>query len=106
VRLPVVILDGLRDLVEEPLLLSHISSPSLEPDVVGTVALSNSLHWHSGSNIEWSIDMESKLFVESFCPQLLSLVKIDDLPSLVSIAVVVSVSIVDYKSLTFFILGL
>jgi len=47
VRLPVVVLDGLGDLVEVPLLLSHILSPSLEPDVVGTVALSNSLEWQS-----------------------------------------------------------
>jgi len=47
VRLPVVVLDGLGDTVEVPLLGSDIISPSLKPDVVGTVALSNSLEWQS-----------------------------------------------------------
>jgi hypothetical protein len=45
VRLPVVVLDGLRDAVEVPLLGLGVVSPSLQPDVVGTVALSNSVEW-------------------------------------------------------------
>jgi len=53
--LPVVVLDRFRYLIEIPLLSFSILSPSLKPDVVGTVALSNSLHWKSGSNIEWSV---------------------------------------------------
>jgi hypothetical protein len=42
---PVVVLDGLGNLIKVPLLGSDISSPSLEPDVVGTVALKHSLEW-------------------------------------------------------------
>jgi len=45
VGLPVVVLDGLGDSVEVPLLGLSIVSPSLEPDVVGTVTLSNSVEW-------------------------------------------------------------
>jgi hypothetical protein len=47
VALPVVVLDGLGDLIEVPLLSSGILSPSLEPDVVGTVAFNDSLEWQS-----------------------------------------------------------
>jgi len=65
VRLPVVVLDGLRDSIEVPLLCSSIVSPSLEPDVVGTVALSNSVEWKFGDKVEWSVDMETKVFVQS-----------------------------------------
>ena len=43
--LPVVVFDGLGYSIEVPLLSSCVVSPSLEPDVVGTVALSNSVHW-------------------------------------------------------------
>jgi hypothetical protein len=25
----------------------------------------DSLHWHSGSNVEWSIDVETEFFVHS-----------------------------------------
>jgi hypothetical protein len=45
VVLPVIVLDCLGDTIEEPLLGSDIVSPSLQPDVVGTVALSNSVEW-------------------------------------------------------------
>jgi hypothetical protein len=47
VALPVVALDGLGYLIEEPLLLSGALSPSLEPDIVGTMAFSNSVEWQS-----------------------------------------------------------
>jgi len=87
------------------LLGSDVLSPSLEPDVVGTVALSNSLHWHSRSKIEWSVDVESKLFVEALGSNSLSLVNIDNLPSLVGIIIVVSISSVDHDFLAFFIFG-
>jgi hypothetical protein len=46
-RRPVIVLDGLGDTVEVPLLGFDILSPSLEPDIVGTVAFNYSLHWHS-----------------------------------------------------------
>jgi len=65
VGLPVVVLDGLGDLIEVPLLSSNVLSPSVEPDIVSTVALSNSIHWESRNNVEWSIDVESKVFVET-----------------------------------------
>jgi hypothetical protein len=45
VRLPVVVLDGLGDTIEVPLLGFYIVSPSLQPNIVGTVALSNSVEW-------------------------------------------------------------
>ena len=38
VRLPVVVLDGLGGHIKVPLLGSDIVSPSLEPDIVSTVA--------------------------------------------------------------------
>jgi hypothetical protein len=47
VGLPVIVLDSLGDFIEVPLLGSGVSSSSLQPDVVGTVALSNSLEWKS-----------------------------------------------------------
>jgi hypothetical protein len=47
VRLPVVVLDGLGDFIEVPLLLSGVVSPSLESGVAGTDALYDSLHRHS-----------------------------------------------------------
>jgi hypothetical protein len=48
--------------------------------------------------------METKLFVEALCSELISLVNIDDLPSLVGIVVLISVSRVDNDCLTFLIL--
>jgi hypothetical protein len=45
VRFPVVVLDGLGDTVEVPLLGFLVDSPSLKPDVVGTVAFNYSLEW-------------------------------------------------------------
>jgi len=65
VRLPVVVLDCLGDIIEVPLLSSNVLSPSLQGNIVSTDALDNSLHWHSGSNVEWSVDMETEVFVNS-----------------------------------------
>jgi hypothetical protein len=45
VRFPVVVLDCLGDTIEVPLLGFDIVSPSLQPNVVSTVALSNSVEW-------------------------------------------------------------
>jgi len=100
VRLPVVILNSLRDFIEVPLLGSDIVSPSLEPDIVSSVAFSNSLHWESGSNVEWSIDVESKFFIQSLGLSLGCFVKIKDSPFLVVFTSVVS----NTNSLSFFIL--
>jgi hypothetical protein len=49
--------------------------------------------------------METKFLVESFGSNWFSLVKIDDLPSLVGIIVAVSILVVNNNSHTFFILG-
>jgi len=48
--------------------------------------------------------MESKFFIESFSSKLLSLINIDDSPSLVGVPIVITVSGVHNKLLAFFIL--
>jgi hypothetical protein len=100
-RFPVVVLDGLGDSIEVPLLSSGIVSPSLQPDIVGTMALDNSVEWKFGDKVEWSVDVESEFFVESLGSELLSLVNIDDLPFLIS-SLLISVN---NNCLSFIILG-
>jgi hypothetical protein len=63
-------------------LCSSIVSPSLQPDVVSTVALSNSVEWKLGDKIEWSVDVESKVFADTLGLDGLCFVKIDDIPDL------------------------
>jgi hypothetical protein len=104
VALPVVALNGLGYLIEEPLLLSGTRSPSLEPDIVGTVAFSNSLEWQSWSHIEWSVDMEAELIVHSLGSILIRLINIDDLPLLVLEVTCLSRGI-NTNTWGFFILG-
>jgi len=82
VGLPVVVLDGLGDSVEVPLLGLSIVSPSLEPDVVGTVALNHSVEWEFRDDVEWSVYMEAKGFVKTLGLDSISLVKVDNLPFL------------------------
>jgi len=82
VGLPVVVLDGLGDSVEVPLLGLSIVSPSLEPDVVGTVTLNHSVEWEFRDNVEWSVYMEAKIFVETLSLDSISFVKIDNIPNL------------------------
>jgi hypothetical protein len=65
VRFPAVIFDGLGDSIEVPLLSSSVVSPSLHPDIVGTVALSNSVERKLRNKVEWSVNMESKVLVKS-----------------------------------------
>jgi hypothetical protein len=84
VGFPVVVLDGLGDSVEVPLLGLSIVSPSLEPDVVGTVALDHSVEWEFRDDVEWSVYMEAKIFVETLSLDSISLVKIDNIPNLSS----------------------
>jgi hypothetical protein len=62
VGLPVVVLDCLGDTIEVPLLGLGVDSPSLEPDVVSTVAFNHSTEWEIGLDVEWSVDMETKVF--------------------------------------------
>jgi hypothetical protein len=101
VALPVVVLDGLGDSIEIPLLGFGVVSPSLEPDVVGTVALNHSVEWELRDNVEWSVDMETEVFIESFSLRSLSFIEINDIPLLVSCLTVTENS----NCLTFFILA-
>jgi hypothetical protein len=82
--LPVVVFDGLSNLIEEELLLSCILSPSLEDHIGSSKHLSNSVEWKLRDNIEWSIDVESEFLIQSLSLSLCSLVKIDNLPFLVT----------------------
>jgi hypothetical protein len=102
VALPVVILDGLGDLIEVPLLSSNISSPSLQPNIVGTVALNDSLEWQSWSDVEWSVDVKTEFFIDSLGSILCLGIQIENLPSLVGSVV----STMNLNSLHFFILSL
>jgi hypothetical protein len=56
--------------------------------VSGTNAFSNSLHWESRYEIEWSTNVHSEVFVKSFSLVFSSFVKVDDLPFLVSLTMV------------------
>jgi len=58
-------------------------SPSSEIDPVVSMHGNNSLHWHSRSDVEWSIDMEAEFVVESLSLKLFSILSVDNLPSLV-----------------------
>jgi len=81
--LPVVISNGLGNLIEPELLLSLIISPPLKNHVGSTKHFSNSIKWKLRDEVEWSIDMETKFFIESLCFSLGSLVKIENSPFLV-----------------------
>jgi hypothetical protein len=85
---PVVVLDGLWGHIEVPLLRFVVISLSLQPNVVGTMAFNNSIHWKFWDNVEWSIHMETPFFVQALSLLFLSLVKIDNLPLLVLSSVV------------------
>jgi hypothetical protein len=74
--LPVVIPDGLGDLIEPELLSFSIVSPSLEPHVSISMHLSNSVEWKFRDKIEWSVNVETEFFVQSLCLSLCLLVKI------------------------------
>jgi len=104
VRFPVVVLECLGDFIEVPLLGSDILSPSLQPNIVGSVAFSDSLHWHSRSDVEWSVDVEAEFLVESLCSDFVSLIDVDNLPSLVFSTSLLVVSVGNSDSLTFFVL--
>jgi hypothetical protein len=65
------------------LLCCHILSIFLDDHVVGIYGFNNSLHWHSWSEVEWSVDLESVFFIKSLSILLSSFIKIDDVPFLV-----------------------
>jgi hypothetical protein len=96
----VVILNCLRDIIEVPLLGSGVLSPSLQGNIVGTNALDDSLHWQSRSNVEWSVDMETEVVVDSLGSYSISFIKIYYTP-LLSSSICVTVN---YNCMSFFIL--
>ena len=66
VVLPVVVEDCLSSLVKSPLSMCSVSwSPSSQVDPMISVHGDDSLHWHSRSDVEWSVDMEAEFFVHS-----------------------------------------
>jgi hypothetical protein len=83
VRLPVVILQSLSDWIEEPLLSLSILDVSSLLNIVSSNTFSNSLHWKSRSDVEWSISIESEVLVETLLFSLAGLVNIKDCPLLV-----------------------
>jgi len=88
VVLPLVILKSLGNSIEEPLLSQGIVSPSSLPDVVGTVALSNSVEWKFWNQIEWSVNMETKVLIEPLGLWSLCFIKINNIPLLMSSSIV------------------
>jgi len=42
-----------------------VVSPYLKSHIVGSNAFNNSLERHSISEVEWSVDMETEVFIES-----------------------------------------
>jgi hypothetical protein len=86
VVLPVVVSDQLGYWVEEPL-LSFVVSVSVKHDVVVSMSLSNSLHWKSWLDDEWSVDMESEFFILTLVSNLLWFINVDNIPSLVGSSV-------------------
>jgi hypothetical protein len=66
VTLPVVVLDGLGSLIKVPLHSFSVVSPSLEGNIVGTNAFNHSTEWKLRLDVEWSVHMESKVFVKTF----------------------------------------
>jgi hypothetical protein len=81
--LPVVVSNGLGNLIEPELLLSLIISPSLKDHVGSTKHFSNSIEWKLRDEVEWSVDVETKFFIQSLCLKFISFVKIENSPFLV-----------------------
>jgi len=85
VVLPVVVEDCLSSLVESPLCMCSVSwSPSSQVDPMVSVHGDDSLHWHSRSDIEWSVDVEAEFSILSLGIKLFGFINIYNLPSLVS----------------------
>ena len=82
-------LNGLRFLVEDPLLGVLVGNMSLNGDAASTNNVHGSAHWESRDNVEWSIDIESEVTVEALSTLTLDGVQVNNVPFLV--AAVVSV---------------
>jgi hypothetical protein len=79
-----------------------VDSPSLQPNIVGTVAFHHSVEWKLGDNIEWSVDMETEVLVDSLNLWALCFVKINNIPLLSSGSIVFE----NTNCLAFFILSI
>jgi len=86
--LPLFISDSLGLLIEPEKLILSVLDPSVEMNPSSTVASHDSLHWHVRSEVEWSVDMESEFFIESFSFILTSFIEINDIPFLACITIV------------------
>ena len=86
VVLPVVVSDGLGLFIEPELLLSGVSSPSLEDHVGSTKHLGNLIQRKLRNKIEWSIDVKSELLVETLSLNLVSLIEVNNIPDLSSLS--------------------
>ena len=64
-------------------MLLLVLSPSSEINISVSMHLSNSVHWKSRSDVEWSVDVESEFLTKSLGLNLLGIVKIDNCPFLV-----------------------
>jgi hypothetical protein len=100
VVLPVVASHEFGCSIENELLCSSSLVVSLKDNVTGSNHFDNSLHWHSRSDIEWSVDVEAKVLMKSLSLFLFCFVKIDNLPSLVGTVV----SLPDDNWSSFFVL--
>jgi hypothetical protein len=79
IALPVVRFDGLRLLIEEPLVL-RIISPWVDQDIACTLAVHNLLSWLLRNDVEWLIDSEAHVGSSGI---FLHVFNINNLPSLV-----------------------
>jgi hypothetical protein len=69
-------------------LVQSIVSPSSLPDVVGTMALSNSVEWELGHKVEWSVNVEAEFLANSLGLWSLCFIKINNIPLLMLASVV------------------
>jgi hypothetical protein len=63
-------------------------SPSSQENSAFSVLCDKSSHWHHWFNVEWSVDVETKFFIESLGSESISILKIDNLPFLVDSSIV------------------
>jgi hypothetical protein len=80
----VIVSNGLGNFIKPKLLVFSIVSPSLKYNIGTSEHFSNSVEWKLRNNIEWSINVETKLFIQTFSGSLFGFVKVKYLPFLVS----------------------
>jgi hypothetical protein len=91
--LPVHVVDALGLHIKSPLGMFGVSwCPSSKIDPVVSVHSDNSLHWHSRSEVEWSIDFETRILIKSLGSDISSIINIGHIPFLVDLTIVLSYS--------------